>query len=328
MLLRILKSNTLFSALLIPAIGLLFWMHSLQAPQLLNLNLINCAMPLYYVVFEHLKDQGFWQVFIAFCLVLVNSLFVAQLGSSFLFLKKRSYLPGIIYLITVSSIPSLQSLLPVHLATLFVLIATYFILATYHNVEITFTFNASFFLAIASLFYLPVVVLFPLVWISIFILQKDDNWRLLIIPILGFGIPWLFMWAYAFLNDTYSSLWNELTTMIFTYHNGYLLEPLFLVPTVVITILTTLGSFSVISVYHRMKVSTRKYFVIFYWMLGLILVSALGLITIGEEIVALSTFPVAYFISHYLISDQKHLFKEVLTWTFLATMIIVLVLHP
>jgi hypothetical protein len=329
MLLRILKSNTLFSMLLIPAIGILFWMHNFRAPQVLNPDIANEAMPLYYLVFQQIKDQDFWQVFIAFLLVLFNSFFIAQLGSSFLFLKKRSYLTGIIYLIIVSSIPELHSLLPVHLATFFVLIALYFILDTYHNtVEITYTFNASFFLALASLFYLPVVVLFPLVWISIFVLQKDDNWRLLAVPILGFGAPWLFMWAYSYLNDTYSTLWKELITMLWTDHNSYLFEPFFLIPTAIVVILTMLGSFSVISLYHRMKVSTRKYFVIFYWMLGLVVFSALALITIGEEIVALSTVPVAFFISHYLVSDQKYLFKEILTWIFVGIMIFVLMFHP
>ncbi len=329
MLLRILKSNTLLSSLLIPAIGILFWMHSFHAPLVLNLNSTNGAMPLYYLVYQQMKNQDFWQVFIAFILVLFNSFFIAQLGSSFLFLKKRSYLPGIIYLVTVSSIHQLHSLLPVHLATLFVLISIYLIFETYHKkVEITYTFNASFFLALASLFYLPALVLFPLVWISIFVLQKDDNWRLLAVPVLGFGAPWLFLWAYTFLNDTYSSLWKDLITMLWTDRNGYLFEPFFLIPTAVVTILTTLGSFSVISLYHRMKVSTRKYFVIFYWMLGLVLTSALALITIGEEVVALSTVPVAFFISHYLVSDQKYFWREVMTWIYMGVMIFVLIYHP
>ncbi len=329
MLLRVLKSNTLFSILLIPAIGILFWIQSLKSPVLLELKLANGAMPLYYLVYDHMKNQDFWQVFIAFILVIINSFFIAQLGSSFLFLKKRSYLPGIIYLVTISSLKELHTLLPVHLATLFILISIYLIFDTYHKtVEITYTFNASFFLAVASLFYLPVVVLFPLVWISIFVLQKDDNWRLLAVPILGFGSPWLFMWAYSYLNGTYSSLWNELITLLWTDHNGYLIEPFFLTSTVVVVILAMLGSFSVIAIYHRMKVSTRKYFVIFYWMLGLVVAAALGLITIGEEIIALSTIPVAFFITHYLVSDQKYFWREVMTWIYLGTMIFVLIFHP
>lgn len=328
MLLRILKSENLISTLLIPVIGFLFWMHSFQSPVALDLNLANGAMPLYYLIYHFINEQDFWQVFIAFCLVIINSFFVVQLGYSFLFLKKRSYFPGIIYLITVSSFQVLHSLLPVHLATLCVLISIYFIFDTYHNkVEITYTFNASFFLSLASLFYLPVLVLFPLVWVSIFVLQKDDNWRVLIVPILGFSAPWVFMWAYSFLNDSTASLWKEMITTIWTVHNEYLFKPYFLLLTVVVTLLTTLGSLSVLTVYHRMKMSSRKYFVIFYWMLGLIVLAALLLITIGIEIVALSTIPVAYFISHYLLSDHKPVIKEILTWIYLGTMVFALLFY-
>lgn len=324
MLLRIFKSNTLFSSLLIPVVGLLFWITSFRAPELLDIKLANGAMPLYYLVFNFLNGQDFWQVFIAFFLVLINSFFVAQLGSSFLFVRNRSYLPGIIYLITVSSLQSLHALVPVHLATLCVLISIYFILDTYHKpVEITFTFNASFFLSLASLFYLPALVLFPLVWISIFVLQKGDNWRLLVVPFFGFGAPWMFMWAFSFLSDTDTSLWNDMLKMLWTDHNAYLSEPYFLILTGLIVFVSALGSLSVISAYHRLKVSLRKYFVIFYWMLGLVVAAALGLMTIGVEIVALSTIPVAFFISNYLLSDQKHIWKEILTWIYLITMIFV-----
>jgi len=322
MLLRVLKSNTLLSSLLIPVTGVLLWMHSFQMPSVLDIKLANGAMPLYYLVFDLMKNQNFWQVFIAFCLVLTNSFFVAQLGSMFLFLRRRSYLPGIIYLITVSAFESLHMLLPVHLATLFVLVSIYFILDTYHKpIEITFTFNASFFLALASLFYLPCLMLFPLVWISIFILQKNDNWRLLVIPILGFGAPWMFLWAFSFLSDTESTLWNDIIKMLWTDHNAYLLEPYFLFLSVVVALLLTMGNISVLSVYHRMKVSTRKYFVIFYWMFGLVLASALAFMTIGVEIIALSSIPIAFFITHFMISDRKYLWKEILTWIYVLSMV-------
>jgi len=328
MLLRLLKSNTLFSPLMIPVIGFLFWFQGFQSPVILDQNIIQGAMPLYYLFYHYLAGQGFWQVFIGFTLVVINSFFVAQLGSSFLILKRQSYLPGIIYVITVSSVKGLQALLPVHLATFFVLVSILFIFDTYHKkVEITYTFNASFFLAVASLFYLPVLVLFPLVWISIFVLQKEDNWRVLIIPIIGFSTPWLFVWAYSFLNDSFSSVWKEIIIMLWSRNNSYLIDPFFLSLTAVVTFMTTLGSLSVISAYHRMKVSSRKYFVIFYWMLGLVLVSALALISIGIEIVILSTIPVVYFISHYLLSDKKMIWKEVLAWIYLVTMVSALFLY-
>ena len=66
MLLRIFKSNTLFSSLLIPVIGVLFWIHSFQAPEVLDIKQANGAMPLYYLLFNLLNGKDFWQIFIAF----------------------------------------------------------------------------------------------------------------------------------------------------------------------------------------------------------------------------------------------------------------------
>ena len=322
MLLRILKSNSLFSPLLIPVIGVLFWMQSFQSPGLIDINLTNGAMPLYNLFYRLFKELGFWQVFFAFILVLANSFFISQLGSNFLFQRNRSYLPGIIYLITVSSITRLHLLLPAHFAALFVLISIYFIFDTYHKPnEITFTFNASFFLSIASLFYLPSVILFPLVWIAIFVLQKSDNWRLLVIPVLGFSIPWIFLWTYSFLTDSTAVLWKELVIMLWDYHNSYLFEPYFWLLSAVVSLAAILGSFSIISVYHRIKVSSRKYFVIFYWMLGILLASGLGLITIGIEIVALSTIPLAYFVTQFLVMGHKSIWKEAVMWFYVAIMV-------
>jgi Family of unknown function (DUF6427) len=328
MLLRILKSNTLFSTLLIPLIALCYWMGSLRAPEILNFHQACGAMPLYYLVYDALKQSDFLQVFIAFCLVILNSLFIAQLGSMFLFLRKRSFLPGIIYLITVSSLSVLHNLLPVHIATTFVLISLFFIFDTFHKkAEITYTYNAAFFMAIATLFYLPVVVLFPLVWISIFVLQKNDNWRLLAVPVLGFGVPWLFMWFYAFMNNAHEVMWKELIKMLWIPHNEYLFHPYFLLMTAVVAILTTIGCFSVVDVYQRIKVSSRKYFVICYWILGLLLLSAVALISISIEIIALLTIPVSYFIAQYLLSDSRPILKEVFTWILVATTVVVLELY-
>ena len=115
--------------------------------------------------------------------------------------------------------------------------------------------------------------------------------------------------------------------MIWSRHNEYLLDPYFLFFTAVVAILTTLGSFSVFSHYLRMKVSARKYFVIFYWMLGLLLAASMGLITIGKEIVAISTIPVAYFISNYLHFNERKIVKEVLTWIFVVTAVLVLIFY-
>lgn len=322
MLFRILNSNALLSPLLIPLIGFLFWMGALHTPMVLAPELANTAMPVYLFIYNLLKDQAFLQVFIAFCLVVFNAFFIAQLGSSLLFLRKRSYLSGIVYLVTVSSFPTLHALLPIHLATTIVLISIYMTLSAYHQSdEITFTFNASFFLGMASLLYLPAIILLPLIWISIFVLQKGNNWRLLVIPAVGFCFPWLFMWAYTYLNDTALAFKEIIIQQVLTPNNQYLMNRYFWIVSGVVALNIILGTLSVFSFYHRMKVSSRKFFVIFYWMLLFIVGCSLGFVTIGLEIVALATIPAAFLIAHFYLNEQKTIWRESMIWLYVSVMV-------
>jgi len=322
MLLRLIKNNNLFGTLLIPIAAVLFWMNSFQTPSNLDVVSRESVMPLYYLLQELLKSLNFWQITKGFILVLVNSFLIAKLSSSFLLFKKGSSLPGIIYIITISSIKPLQTLHPVHIATFFILAAIYYILSTYHQQrsEISFTFNASFFIALASLFYFPAAALFPLIWISIFVLQKSDNWRLLVVPVMGFSAPWIFTWAVSFMNDSSGKLFSIIKNIIWSDNNAYLLDPIFLSVSALIILLTIMGSISLLSRYQSIKISSRKYFTIFYWMLGLLLITALSFTMVGMEIIALSTIPVAFVISYFFLSGERFFWKELFFFIYIGVM--------
>lgn len=323
MLLRLIKNNNLFGMLLIPIAGVLFWMHNFQSPPIAETVAKESVMPLYFIVQDLIKGLTIWRIAAGFILVLVNSLIIARISSSFLLFKKGSSLPGIIYIITISSIKALQTINPVHIATICVLIAISYILNTYHQQrsEITFTFNASFFIALASLFYLPSAILFPLIWISIFVLQKSDNWRLLVVPILGFSVPWLFIWSVSFMSDTSGKLITTLKNILWSDNNAFLLDPLFLSVSALIFLLTIMGSISLISGYQSIKISSRKYFTIFYWMLGLLVITSLSFTMVGIEIIALSTIPVAFVISQFYLSGKRYFWKELFFLIYIGVMI-------
>jgi hypothetical protein len=213
----------------------------------------------------------------------------------------------------ISSWKVLQTLHPVHLATLCILISVFYIFSTYQKeLEVSSTFNSAFFLSLASLFYLPAVILLPVMWISIFILQKSDNWRLILIPLFGFLVPWLFVFAIAFMNDTLGDLLSHLSAIIWALNSGYLFNPWFLGISAFMVFLMLLGSFSFLTNYQYIKVSSRKYFVVFYWMLGIIGISALAFSAIGIEIIALATIPSAFLISIFFLSGEKYFWKEII----------------
>lgn len=322
MLIRLIKGSNLFGMVLIPIAGALFWMQILHAPQNLGVVANDSVMPLYSIVSGLLKGSIFWQVVAGFILVLSNSMIIAKLSSSFLLFKKGSSLPGLIYIVMVSSIKPLQTFHPVHIATLCVLIAITYIFNTYQrHAEVTFTFNASFFIALASLFYLPAATLFPLIWISIFVLQKSDNWRLLVVPFMGFGAPWLFIWSISYMNDSSVKLLSIIKNILWADHNAYLTDPVFLSISGLITLLTLMGTISLFTGYQSIKVSSRKYFTIFFWMLGILVITALSLTTVGIEILALSTIPSAFVISQFFLSGTRYFWKELFFLIYVGVMV-------
>ena len=162
MFLRLFNSKNVYSAILIPLVAFLFWMEPLKVPVTLVVIPGEGMMPLYTFFAKFFISSSIWPVFTGFLLTLLNALILSLLSYEFQFLQHRTFLPGILYVAIVSSFPSLQTFHPVYPATLFVLLAVYYIFSTYHRKnEISSTFNASFLLSVGALFYLPVITLLP-----------------------------------------------------------------------------------------------------------------------------------------------------------------------
>ncbi|MCL4481082.1 MAG: hypothetical protein M1445_00415 [Bacteroidetes bacterium] len=322
MFLRLFNSKNVYSAILIPIIAFLFWMEPLKAPASLAVYPGEGMMPLYTFFGKFYTGSSIWPVLTGFILILLNSLILSMLSYEFQFLQHRTFLPGILYVSVVSSFPSLQTFHPVYPATLFVLISVYYIFSTYHRRnEISSTFNASFFLSIGALFYLPVLMLLPLIWISIFVLQKNDNWRLLVIPLIGISLPWLILWSFLFVSGSDQAFISSIFQGMKSVNNQFIFNIGFLVITAFIFLLSAFGSITLINSVNIRKMSTRKYFIILYWMLGFSIPSAFLLPSTGLGVIALSSIPVSFLISHFFMAGKRGFWREFLFLLFLLTLV-------
>jgi hypothetical protein len=279
-------------------------------------------MPLYIFVTNFFSGNTIWPVVTGFVMILLNALIISLLSYEFQFLQHRTFLPGILYVSIVSSFPSLQTFHPVYPATLFVLLSVYFIFSTYHRKnEISSTFNASFLLSIGALFYLPVLTLMPLIWISIFVLQKSDNWRLLVIPLIGITLPWLLLWAFLFVSGSDQTFISSIIFGMKSVNNQFLFNIGFLIVTCFIFLLSSAGSIALVNSVSIRKMSTRKYFIILYWMLGLIIPSVFLFPSTGLGIIAISTVPVSFLISHFFMSGKRGFWKELFFFLLVVTLV-------
>lgn len=322
MLLRIFNSKSVYSVILIPLVAFLFWMEPLKTPITLVSTPGEGMMPLYTYFAAFFTGNTLFPVITGFILLLLNALVLSLLSYEFQFLQQRTFLPGILYIGIVSSFPALQTFHPVYPATLFVLLSVYYIFKTYHRKhEISSTFNASFLLSIGALFYLPVLTLLPLIWISIFVLQKNDNWRLLVIPLIGITLPWLLVWAFLFVSGSDQTIIASIMQGIKSVNNQFIFDAGFLIITFFIFLLSAFGSISLVNSVSIRKMSTRKYFIILYWMLGLILPSVFLFPSTGLGIIAISTISVSFLITHYFMSGKRGFWKELLFFLFLLALV-------
>lgn len=322
MLLRIFNSKNVYSAILIPIVAFLFWMEPMRVPTSLVVQQGEGMMPLYIFFAKFYTGVTIWPVVTGFVFVLLNALILSLLSYEFQFLQHRTFLPGIIYISTISAFPSLQTFHPAYPATLFLLLSTYYIFSTYHRkYEISSTFNASFLLSLGALFYLPVVTLFPLIWISIFVLQKNDNWRLLVIPLIGITLPWLFLWSFLFVSGSDQAIISTIVEGFKGQNNHFIFEPAFLIITGFIFLLSAFGSISLINSVSIRKMSTRKYFIIIYWILGLSIPAVFLFQSTGLGVIALTTLPVSFLMAHFFMSGKRNFWREFLFFLFMAVLV-------
>jgi hypothetical protein len=215
----------------------------------------------------------------------------------------------------------MQTFHPAYPATFFVLLSVYYIFSTYHRKkEISSTFNASFLLSIGALFYLPVLTLLPLIWISIFILQKSDNWRLLVIPLIGISLPWILVWTFLFISGSDQAFVSSIVSGMKSVNNHFISKIGFLILTGFIFLLSAFGSISLVNSVNIRKMSTRKYFVILYWMLGLSIPSVFLFSSTGLGIISISTVPVSFLISQFFMSGKRNFWREFLFFLFFAAL--------
>ncbi len=322
MFLRLFNNKNVYSAILIPIVTLLFWVEPLRVPVSLVSVSGEGMMPLYTFFAKFFIGSSIFPVVTGFVLILLNALILSLLSYEFQFLQQRTFLPGILYVSIVSSFPSLQTFHPVYPAALFVLLSVYYIFSTYHRKnEISSTFNASFLLSIGALFYLPVITLFPLILVSIFVLQKSDNWRLLVIPLIGIALPWLLIWAFLYVSGSDQTFISSIFSRMKSVNNHFIFNVGFLIVTAFIFLLSALGSISLVNSVSIRKMSTRKYFIILYWMLGFSIPSVFLLSSTGLGVIAISTIPISFLISYFFMAGKRRFWREFLFFLFMATLV-------
>lgn len=202
MILKFFRSSFVIQYFVIVAIALFLWLPSFlqpkefaQIPEILN--------PLYHSIFNSLQFSPFWMVLIAFLLVLLQSFFFNSILSANLLISRISSIGAFVYILIFSLFESQTGLYPLLVSNIFILGAIHILFLIYNtrsNVEL-YIFNVSIMISLASLFYLPSIVLLFWMWICLAII-KSSNVREWIITIIGIILPYFLLATYYYLTDS------------------------------------------------------------------------------------------------------------------------------
>lgn len=308
MIIRFLKSNQPIGIIILPVFGLLLWTSGFIRPQEVD---IYETMPLYNLVCRGMVNYKLLAVATAFILLMMGAAILNYVINEHEILGKQSYLPALFYILLMSSSPFHLALHPGLFANLFLMLAMNQLFNIYRK-EISFSqvFDAGLLIALASLFYLPSILLFPLVWIAL-IVFRPFIWREWIIALIGLIVPYLYLCVYYFWQGSLDHIKEHLGFMVkaeglnIVKMSGY---SYFFIAIIILLVILSLGNlFAGLTVNNKLK--AKNSLILWSWFL---LFSLFMFPIYSIKYISFIAIPLSVFYANYFLQVKKEWWAEFL----------------
>ena len=234
---------------------------------------------------------------------------------------KNNLVTAFIYIILMSHRPTLLSLYPTLIASLFIVIAIYQIFNLYMEKEAySKIFNISILLAIGSLFYFEIIVLLIFLWLT-FNIYRIYFWREWVIPILGFLTVYLFLAVYYFWTD-------QLGPAIEHYHShlkafyyfkfNFTLNYFSITVNAAVYLLALASLINLVARLNEYTISVRKHYLSSVILLFITFLIILLVGSADSTNISLLLIPMSIIISGYLMRLRKAFWVDVYIWLLLT----------
>ncbi len=311
------KRNLTSSILVVPFFAIALWsagfVHPLSA-------LSKNTMPLFDWLCRFTQNYPFLQTSLALIVLLVEAFLLNFICDKYNILSKKTYFPALVYVLFMSCTKLFLILHPLLLANLFLLLSIERILNSYHKDEaFSNVFDAGFYIGIASLFYFPALVIFPMVWVGLIVI-RTFVWREWIISFMGLLLPYLFILTYYFWYDKVEFF---LLDKIF-YPSSDAKYSIASEPTSFIALASFLGAIIALSFFKLTKglpvntILSRNILVVFTWMLALSFLAFLMAPQLTILYFSFMAIPLSIYASHYFLTAKKWWWSELLFIAWIA----------
>jgi len=322
MILRTLKSNRQINLLIVPAIAILFWLQDLIYPFPYQFYPGENSNILFIPINNFTENLDFVRVFISLLLIIIIAALVQAINDRYMFIRVRTKLPSILFVIIASGFTDLHTLHPVFPATIFLLFAIYSLFGTFEEKKpYSAIFNTGFFIGVGTLFYVNLIVLLPAFLIGIAILTRENSWRKYLILLIGVFVPLFFAVSFAVIAEQIPEMLIIVKQNIVTPVNHFQTNIPLHVFLGILILLTLTGSVSIMNQYDSKKISTRKYFAIFLVIFILSLVSFIFIPVTSQEMLVIIAIPITYLISNLFVFMKSRFWSELLFLILLGVVI-------
>ncbi len=325
MLLKLFKSNHPYVIFLIPLLGLTLWIPSLFDVSV-NIHPV-CIENTTFVYNWLMKYISYYPVvpkIIALILLIIESFILIRLNFKFIFIEIKTYLPSVLFIIFSSLFSSYQILHPLLIANLFILFAMdrAFLIDKSRN-HFKRYYESGFLLGLGSLFYPNIYVFIFPVWLTLVIL-RNFNWREWFSSVMGIVTPFVFYLSILFLTDRFDGAILRLLKILTIHIRVYPFSNISLIAIGLILFVIFIATVFTAQIVGVKKISTRKYFTLFFWFMAFILLLFFVHPSMGYELIVPLAIPLSIICSiYYTEIRSKWLGEVIFTLNLLAAFVII-----
>jgi hypothetical protein len=325
MLLKYFSSNKAGLVMVILCLSFLLWLNTLLNPIGANAADLNLAGPLGRLVIKPLSAFQGISSFLAMLVILFCGYLLVRLNTKYVFLKSRSQLPLLFYIVITGCLAGHRFLSPALLSVLFVIVMLYRSFASFKKDRLTFHFlDAGILLGIAVMISIPALIFFPLLFI-VLLLFRNKVWQEWIYPWIGFCLPFLFWASFLFMTDQpLQNMGEEFRKVFSTPGRAEAYTLIQLVFYGFLAFLVLIGSLHMIRTIGTRKIQSRVFFVVFLWLFILSILAVWIIPATGNGFLFTGGISIAFLLSNYFGTCRDTRFNNLLLALLLAGIILMI----
>lgn len=323
MFVRLFRGTGIGLFFLILISGAALWASSYLNPSSVNIASASDPMPLWDVMVSLMNHSAKTHVIVSFVLMILIALILIRFNISEFFINRRTFLPGILYILLYSLFPDHMVFNPALPAALLIIVAIWRMIKAYRQNGVAYNFfDAALLISTASLFYADAIWFLLLVFIGTMTLRSPDI-REIIVSLIGALLPYTFLYAVWYLTNKdiidlnvllINNIFDEAPEIQWSHTTIILLA--------VLVVNFIAGLYSVLAEMITKKVKSRKTFTMLLWLLAIAITVFVAVPSASVEIMALAAIPIAFVISNYYVFARKLLIPEILFGLLIAMIVI------